>query len=116
MRGDFAPPPVVGDVDERPDECARGVASANGARRAVPAAKTTGRYRFGEGTFPRIPGNDGEAPVPDLPALTPERGSSDPSRLFTIGHCDALVAPEEPSLFKNATMCSAISSGCSKTM
>src|SRR6202035_393061 len=21
MRGDFAPPPVVGDVDERPDEC-----------------------------------------------------------------------------------------------
>ena len=29
MRGDFAPPPVLGDVDERPDECARGVASAN---------------------------------------------------------------------------------------
>jgi hypothetical protein len=53
MRGDFAPPPVVGDVDEPPDECARGVASANGARRAVPAAKASGRYRFGEGTFPR---------------------------------------------------------------
>jgi len=33
-----------------------------GARRAVPAAKASGRYRFGEGTFPRIPGNDGEAP------------------------------------------------------
>ena len=36
-----------------------------GARRAVPAAKASGRYRFGEGTFPRIPGNDGEAPIPD---------------------------------------------------
>src|SRR5436190_21277201 len=46
MRGDFAPPPGVGDVDERPDECARGVASANGGtRRAVPAAKASGRYR-----------------------------------------------------------------------
>ena len=33
-----------------------------GARRAVPAAKASGRYRFGEGTFPRIPDNDGEAP------------------------------------------------------
>src|SRR5262249_8246224 len=50
MRGDFAPPPVVGDVDERPDECARGVASAKGAGRAVPAGKASGRYRFGEGT------------------------------------------------------------------
>src|SRR5689334_11032989 len=59
MRGDFTPPAVVGDVDERPDECARGVGSANGARRAVPAAKASGRYRFGEGTFPRIPDNDG---------------------------------------------------------
>jgi hypothetical protein len=34
-----------------------------GARRAVPAAKASGRYRVGEGTFPRIPGNDGEAPT-----------------------------------------------------
>ena len=39
-----------------------------GARRAVPAAKASGRYRFGEGTFPRIPDNDGEAPIPDLAA------------------------------------------------
>ena len=61
MRGDFTPPAVVGDVDKRPDEYARGVGSANGARRAVPAAKASGRYRFGEGTFPRIPDNDGEA-------------------------------------------------------
>ena len=37
-----------------------------GARRAVPAAKASGRYRFGEGTFPRIPGNDGEAPIADV--------------------------------------------------
>ena len=34
MRGDFAPPPVVGDVDERPDECARGVANANGGTKS----------------------------------------------------------------------------------
>src|SRR5580700_7254988 len=36
IRGDFAPPPVVGDVDERPDECARGVASANGGTKSGP--------------------------------------------------------------------------------
>src|SRR6202035_949752 len=34
MRGDFAPPPVAGDVGERPDECARGVASANGGTKS----------------------------------------------------------------------------------
>ena len=31
-----------------------------GARRAVPAAKASGRYRFGEGTFPRIPVTTGK--------------------------------------------------------
>ena len=41
-----------------------------GARRAVPAAKASGRYRFGEGTFPRIPGNDGEAPEAVIPAVS----------------------------------------------
>jgi hypothetical protein len=45
-----------------------------GARRAVPAAKASGRYRFGEGTFPRIPGNDGEAPIP---AIRGRDGTSD---------------------------------------
>src|SRR6516164_11685935 len=40
-----------------------------GARRAVPAAKASGRYRFGEGTFPSIPGNDGEAPLAVIGAV-----------------------------------------------
>src|SRR5271165_3204707 len=39
-----------------------------------------------------------------------------PEAVISIGHCDTLVAPEVLSLFKNATMCSATSSGCSKTM
>jgi hypothetical protein len=57
-----------------------------GARRAVPAAKASGRYRFGEGTFPRIPGNDGEAPIADIPYLTLERGeSTHSSRSFPAG-------------------------------
>jgi hypothetical protein len=46
-----------------------------GARRAVPAAKASGRYRFGEGTFPRVSGNDGEATILDLPGLAAERAA-----------------------------------------
>src|ERR1700757_2795917 len=46
-----------------------------GARRAVPAAKASGRYRFGEGTFPTISGNDGEATILDLPGLAAERAA-----------------------------------------
>jgi hypothetical protein len=60
-------PPVVGDVDERPDGAPEGSRVPMGARRVVPAAKASGRYRFGEGIFPRIPGNDGEAPKTDYP-------------------------------------------------
>src|SRR4029077_14007315 len=44
MRGDFAPPPVVGDVDERPDECARGVASANGGTKS--GSRCQGEWRL----------------------------------------------------------------------
>ena len=45
-----------------------------GARRAVPAAKASGRYRFGEGTFPRIPRNS-----PKRVEKGPEKGGGNGS-------------------------------------
>jgi hypothetical protein len=50
------------------------------------------------------------APVPVIGKTISRRSP------VAIGHCDALMATVEPSLFKNATTCSPTSSGFSKTM
>ena len=53
MRGDFAPPRGRGDVNERPDECARGVASANGdtKRRVTLERAAPGHEQRNEGVI-----------------------------------------------------------------
>ena len=38
--------------------------------------RASGRCRFGEGTFASTHGNGQDAPIPDLPVRTPERGGS----------------------------------------
>ncbi len=46
----------------------------------VPAAELSARSRFSQRTFAGAHGNGRDAPIPDLPALTPERGGSTQSR------------------------------------
>jgi hypothetical protein len=42
----------------------------------VPAAELNARSRFSQRTFAGAHGNGRDAPIPDLPALTPEREGS----------------------------------------
>jgi hypothetical protein len=53
-----------------------------GKRERFPLSTASGRCRFGEGTFAGTRGNDGDAPSPDLPALTAERGRFDPKQII----------------------------------
>ena len=43
---------------------------------AFPRPGLSARCRFSQGTFAGPRGNGRDAPIPDLPALTPERGGS----------------------------------------
>src|SRR6516162_5726411 len=49
---------------------------------AFPRPRLRGRCRFSQRTFTRTRSNGRDAPIPDLPALTPERGSSTQSGPF----------------------------------
>jgi len=51
---------------------------------AFPPATLSNRFRLGKPTFARTRGNEQDAPIPDLPALTPERGGS---TISTEGAC-----------------------------
>jgi hypothetical protein len=45
---------------------------------AFPRPRLSARCRFSQGTFAGTRGNGRDAPIPDLPALGPERRSFDP--------------------------------------
>jgi hypothetical protein len=43
-----------------------------GQQHQFPHPEASARYRFGQETFARGPGNERDAPLPDLPAFAPE--------------------------------------------
>ena len=43
---------------------------------AFPRPRLSAHYRFSQGTFAGTWGNGRDAPIPDLPAVAPERGGS----------------------------------------
>ena len=60
-----------------------------GHEERFPPPRLSGRCRFGQGTSAGASGNDEDAPIPDLPVLSPERGGSDPKpTLITSRVCD----------------------------
>ena len=48
-----------------------------------PPPRLGARYRFNQRTFVATRGNERDAPIADLPALTPGTGWFDPNRSFT---------------------------------
>jgi hypothetical protein len=56
--------------------------------------RVNGRYRFGQGTFAGGHGNDGDAPIPDLPTLATEphgTGKFGPEPTFVSALADRWV-------------------------
>jgi hypothetical protein len=47
---------------------------------ALPSTEASGRCRFSQATFAGAHGNGRDAPIPDLPGITPEQGGSTQSR------------------------------------
>jgi hypothetical protein len=68
---------------------------AGGAQPVRPQPRLSGCHRFGQGTFAGTHGNGRDAPIADLPARAPERGSSTQSRRSRVAiHRSSVSTPD----------------------